>query len=720
MSCAHSCEQFFQKLKKNYELPSWRITPATKLKLKKMKMKTRKGIKPLTLLTAISLVFALASCKKDTYISQEGLCPVVISTNPTNGATKVPLAQVIEVFFNTKIDPTTLTDASFILTGGTRIAGTISYNSTNFKMTFKPDSVLAYSTGYTGRVTTLVKEIEGNALQEDYVWTFTTGAIADTLPPVIISTDPVDQATSVVLNKAVIATFDVPMDPASFTGSSFFVMQGTNIIAGSINYNNNSVGFVPTIAFTQNTTYTVTVTNSVKSSMGISMVNNYVWIFTTGVNIAPTIIMTDPLNNATGVQVNKLITATFSEGMNPLTINGTTFFLKQGLNTIGATVTYAGNTASLNPSANLLPGTTYTATIKVGAQNLSGVPIANDYVWKFTTATATTVPTVPMVISTDPSNNAPNVPLNKTISATFNQAMNPGTLNGITVLLTQGTNTINCVISYIGNTVSFDPSSNLLAGTNYVATIKAGAQNVGGTPMASDYTWNFTTLATTTVTPFVDLKSVARFGIIAGVGVSNNAGFSEIHDMDVGISPGVRSSITGFPPAVVINGAIYASDDIAPPGIAAMLTQAKADLTAAYLFAEGATSPAPATVSGDLGGQTLAPGIYKSTSTLMVQSGNLTLDAGGNPNAFWVFQVASAFTTVGGAGGSIILTGGAKAENIFWQTGSSATIGDNTAFHGTILALTSITMNSNATAVGRMLCRNGSVVLTSTNIINKP
>jgi uncharacterized Zn-binding protein involved in type VI secretion len=170
----------------------------------------------------------------------------------------------------------------------------------------------------------------------------------------------------------------------------------------------------------------------------------------------------------------------------------------------------------------------------------------------------------------------------------------------------------------------------------------------------------------------------------------------------------------------MVNGAIYASDDIAPPGIPAMLVQAKLDLVAAYLYAEGATSPAPATVSGDQGGTTLAPGIYKSTSTLLIQSGDLTLDAQGDVNAVWIFQIASDFTTVGGAGGNVILSGGAQAKNVFWQTGSSATIGDYTSFKGNILALTSITMNSHATVTGRMLARNGSVVMTSTNIINKP
>jgi hypothetical protein len=280
-------------------------------------------------------------------------------------------------------------------------------------------------------------------------------------------------------------------------------------------------------------------------------------------------------------------------------------------------------------------------------------------------------------------------------------------------------------VNYAGTTATFTPTGNLLSGNTYTATITTVAKNPAGVPLANNYVWTFSTSAP--LGPLgVDLKSVARFGIIAGVGVSNNAGFSMINNLDVGIYPGTRSSITGFPPAIIVNGAMYASDDIAPPGVPAMLLQAQNDLTAVYLYAAGATSPAPATVSGDQGGKTLAPGIYKSTSTLLIQLGDLTLDAQGDANAVWIFQIASAFTTIGGGpypsptGGNVILTGGAQAKNVYWQTGSSATIGDYTSFKGNILALSSITMGAYSNATGRMLARNGSVTMTSTNIINKP
>jgi hypothetical protein len=432
------------------------------------------------------------------------------------------------------------------------------------------------------------------------------------------------------------------------------------------------------------------------------------------VGVCPEVVSTNPANNAPDVPLNQIITATFNEEMNPVTITQASFTLQQGTTSVAGTVSYTGTTASFTPSSALTPNTTYTGTVTESVKDLMGNALQTDYVWTFVTGP----PPPPTVISTDPLNLATNVAVNQVISATFSEAMDPLTITTSSFTLRVGTTLVSGAVNYSGTTATFTPASDLVPGT-YTARITTAAENLAGIPLENDYVWTFSTNATLG-TPGVDLKSAEDFGIIAGVGISNNAGFSEIHDMNVGISPGVRSSITGFPPAIVVNGSIFASDDIAPPGVAAMLIQAKQDLTDAYLFAEGATSPAPATVAGDQGGTTLAPGIYKSTSTLLIQAGDLTLDAQGDANAVWIFQIASDFTTVGGAGGNVILSGGAQAANVFWQVGSSATIGDGTSFAGNVLALTSITMNSGATAEGRMLARNGAVVLTNTNIINKP
>lgn len=565
----------------------------------------------MTAMVALLLAAFIGGCKKDTYMETVGLCPTVLSTSPANLESNVALTKVITVTFNEQMNPSTINQASFTLLGATKVSGTLTYDAPSATMSFTPTVKLATNTTYTGRVSTAVKDLKGNALQTDYVWTFTTGI---PVPPTVTVTDPADKDINVFLNKVITATFSVAMNPLTLTpatATTFTIKQGATSVPGKVTYSGKTAYFKPNSSLTLNTVYTGTITTAAKNVQGTALAKDTVWTFTTGSVSAPEVISTDPSDLAINVSLNKVISATFSEVMNLATINASTFTLMIGTAIVAGTVNYSGTTATFTPTAKLLSGTTYTATITTGAQNLGGIPMANDYVWSFSTA----APLGPLV---------------------------------------------------------------------------------------------------------VDLKSVARFGIIAGVGVSNNAGFSEIHDMDVGISPGVRSSVTGFPPAIVVNGAIYASDDISPPGVPAMLTQAKQDLTDAYLFAEGATAPAPATVSGDQGGTTLAPGIYKSTSTLLIQAGDLTLDAQGDVNAVWIFQIASDFTTVGGAGGNVILKNGAQSKNIFWQTGSSATIGDGTTFKGNVLALTSITMNGFATAEGRMLARNGSVVLTSTNIITKP
>jgi hypothetical protein len=144
--------------------------------------------------------------------------------------------------------------------------------------------------------------------------------------------------------------------------------------------------------------------------------------------------------------------------------------------------------------------------------------------------------------------------------------------------------------------------------------------------------------------------------------------------------------------------------------------QAQIDLTTAYNDAAGRTVGA-ITVAGNLGGQTLTPGLYTSTSSLAISSGDLTLDAQGNANAVFIFQMASTLTTT--VGRQVILTGGAQAANVFWQVGSSATLGTGSVFKGNILALASITVTTGATVEGRVLARTAAVTL-DTNTITKP
>jgi len=196
----------------------------------------------------------------------------------------------------------------------------------------------------------------------------------------------------------------------------------------------------------------------------------------------------------------------------------------------------------------------------------------------------------------------------------------------------------------------------------------------------------------------VGLGTAGSFSVLGGSTVTNTG--PSVLNGDLGLSPG--TAITGFPPGTV-HGTIHASDAVAQ--------RAQTDLTTAYNDAAGRSSTA--TVTGDLAGRTLRRGVYTSASSLGL-SGNLTLDAQGDPNAVFVFQAGSTLTT--GAGSRVLLTGGAQACNVFWQVGSSATIGTSTAFTGNILALTSISVNDGVTVNGRALARNGAVTLNNDTI----
>jgi hypothetical protein len=206
---------------------------------------------------------------------------------------------------------------------------------------------------------------------------------------------------------------------------------------------------------------------------------------------------------------------------------------------------------------------------------------------------------------------------------------------------------------------------------------------------------------TTAMTP-LSLSGASNFAILAGSAITST-GATNITG-DLGLSPG--TSVGGFPPGVLV-GTQHINDNLS--------TQAKLDLTAAYNDAAGRTSTDIVNLAGNLGGLTLTAGLYKSTSSLEISSGDLTIDAKGNPDAVFIIQIASTLNT--SPGRKVILSGGALASNIFWQVGSSATFGTTSVFKGTVLAMQSITLATGATLDGRALARTGGVSMAGNTIV---
>jgi hypothetical protein len=203
----------------------------------------------------------------------------------------------------------------------------------------------------------------------------------------------------------------------------------------------------------------------------------------------------------------------------------------------------------------------------------------------------------------------------------------------------------------------------------------------------------------------VNLATVNPFVALAGTTVTNTG--PSVLNGDLGVAPG--TALTGFGLPAVVNGATHNNDAVAG--------QAQSDLTNAYNVAAGQpVSPADDLSGTDLGNRTLTAGAYRYTSSALL-TGPLTLDAQGDPNAQFVFLIGAELTTESAS--SVVLINGASPCNVYWQVGSSATLGTTTAFEGNLMALTSISLNNGASVIGRVLARNGQISLIN-NVLTRP
>lgn len=433
--------------------------------------------------------------------------------------------------------------------------------------------------------------------------------------------------------------------------------------------------------------------------------------------IKPRVALTFPAAAGTA-PLNAAITATFNEAMLGTTITSASFTV---LDTTTATpvaataVTYdpASRTATFT-HAVLTLNDTYSATIHgVGANvatSAAGNPLAGglvgaanptvaaDYTWTFTAITADNI--APTVLSTNPADGATGVVLNSPVNATFSEAMDPTTITFTVQTFGPPLGAaLAGAVTYdpLNHIATFTPSSNLVATTKYQATVTAAKDLAGNALLVPAVgvppnPWTFTT-GTGLAPGAINLGTANTFGIMATAAVT--AATASVINGDVSLEPG--TSMTGFPPAIV-NGSIHINDTVSH--------QARADLLAAYNSAKGL--PPGTTISGgaDLGAfiptggvaGTLPPGTYTSGSTMLVST-PLTLDAGGNANAVWVFQIGSSLTT----GANVVLANGAQAKNVFWVPTSDVTVGSGTIFYGTIVAGRDATSAGNATLNGRIL-----------------
>jgi hypothetical protein len=711
---------------------------------------------------------------------------LTVTVDPANGATSVPVNQVLTATFSEALNCTTLNStATFTLAiGATPVTGG-AVSCTGNIATFTPGSSLLYSTLYTATISTGAQDLTGQPAPKT-VWSFTT----ITPVPTVTTTFPVDSspgvpAVNVPINSALSATFSEAMTPATINSATVLLAATTSgtAVNGVVAYtggSTNTATFTPISGLAYNTQYTATITTGAKDPALQTLTSPYVWTFTTGAPITspPTVTSTIPVTPSTvapivaedvDVPLNQAVSATFSEAMDPATILAANFTLtvESSATALPGSLSYAavGDSLVFVPTAPLLPGTTYTATITTGVTDLAGQPLANLYTWNFKTGVAVST-TAPELVLAVPANSATGVPVNQAVSATFSEAMNSLTLTSSTFQLFAGTNLTGTQVAgtYHYDPVTFiatfTPTNPLAASSFYTATVTNGAQNVAGVGLGTTPTspatnpWTFETGTTANQPPQLG-PTISAFGGFAGSAGMTNTGLTTVIHGDSGTTATGFSSYTGFhdntalvagiPQCVYtetgadigeVTGTIYSPLVVPAPfacpdeGLPADITTADAALaeaTTEYTSLQGL--PSTGVLAGQLAGTTIFAGVYKNSSSVLITGGDVTLDAQGDPNAYWVFQIGSTLTVGNSvAPSNVILINGAQAKNVYWAIGTNVYLepsGGGT-FNGTVIAYgsTGIAVSTVGNVIpvtvnGRLISLNASTTLVDT-VINVP
>src|SRR6202166_3552097 len=471
--------------------------------------------------------------------------PTVLSVTPPNASTRVCSNSVVTATFSKAMNLATINSSTFTVS---RVSGTITHDASNTVFTFTPSSPLAVSTVYSAALSTGVRDLFGNALATNFVWSFTTAANGCNPSPTVLSVTPPNASTRVCSNSVVTATFSKAMNLATINSSTFTVSG----VSGTITHDasNTVFTFTPSSPLAVSTVYSAALSTGVRDLFGNALATNFVWSFTTaanGCNPPPTVLSVTPPNASTRVCSNSVVTATFSKAMNLATINSSTFTVSG----VSGTITHdASNTVfTFTPSSPLAVSTVSSATLSTGVRDLFGNALATNFVWSFTTAANGCNPP-PTVLSVTPPNASTGVCSNSVVTATFSEGMNVATVNAATFTVAPGVS--GTITHDASNAVfTFTPSSPLAVSTVYSATLSTGVRDSFGNALATNFVWSFTTPANGCNPPPTVLSVTPPN---ASTGVCSNsvvtATFSEamnvatVNTSTFTVTPGVTGTIT--------------------------------------------------------------------------------------------------------------------------------------------------------------------------------
>lgn len=428
--------------------------------------------------------------------------PGISSTAPRSAEADVPLNFSITAVFNEPMDGSSVLSLSSIELRDDAfniISGTLDYSYTTLH--FRPAAELSANTDYTAVIRTVVKDVVGNPLREDYAWSFTSGSTVDSDLPGISSTIPKRNASDVPDDASIMVRFTEPMTPSSVNAASFNLCSacdGSDDIAGEVFYSGLTAQFIPEASLPENTDFCATIAGTVQDLSGNTMGSDYVWRFTTGDRpdmAPPDVSATSPKNGALDVSPNSSVTATFSEPLDPSSITTGSFNLTDSAgNDVPGAVYYSGVTAAFIPFTSLDYGSLYSAHITTGVRDAAGNGVSSSFVWNFTTGIEPDTYS-PSVSSTSPKHNGRGVSVDSGIRVTFNEPMDAYTVSTATFTLQDDAFSANVpgTVTYSGTTATFTPLSSLDFSRSYTATIKGRVRDIAGNGLGADYVWGFIT-----------------------------------------------------------------------------------------------------------------------------------------------------------------------------------------------------------------------------------
>lgn len=329
-----------------------------------------------------------------------------------------------------------------------------------------------------------------------------SGPSAD-VPLEVRSTFPAGKATGVAVDSVIKVTFFEEMDRATLTESTFFVRTGNRRMPGTVRSEGKTALFTPSGRFASQTAYVVTVTTGVKTQAGKSFQENFSWEFTTAAapdRTQPTVSKPVPSKGALDVAINSVISATFSEAMDPATVNPDTVVLKAAGQKILYAVQLNGATVTLKPASELKRDTNYTVTITTGVKDLAGNAPVSDFSWTFRTGGNQDI-SRPLVRTTRPADRETEVSVDETIVIVFNEPMDLSSIHSGNITITADGKPVSGRFAYSGTTTMFIPLEDLQHDAVHRAIVTTGVRDEAGNPLMGEWSWTFRTEARQSNTP---------------------------------------------------------------------------------------------------------------------------------------------------------------------------------------------------------------------------